>query len=232
MGALQGGDSAAPSFESSGGLALDGHETLGAALLGGLAELRDADELVDCVLALGEGEGAEQLPLHAAVAAASSGHLRGALRASWAGAGGAGGGVGRWRGREVRRVVLPVGEGFGRIPAAGVRLLVDFWYSGRLELGAGEAGVAAAAALWCAADYLQAWRGVASACEAHVRSALSPATWAAVWALGDRYGQPALRLGGGYPAAVGWRVSGSQWRTPRGCGHRCGLSGRCYRMSV
>ncbi len=41
-----------------GGCALDQHETQGAALLGGLAELRDADELVDCVLALGCGEGA------------------------------------------------------------------------------------------------------------------------------------------------------------------------------
>jgi hypothetical protein len=175
--ALGDGSSAAPGLEGSGGLALDGHETLGAALLGGLAELRDADELVDCVLALGPGEHAEVVPLHAAVAAACSGHVRGALRASWAGAGGAGGGVGRWRGREVRRVVLPVGEEVGRIPAAGVRLLVDFWYSGRLQLGAGEAGVAAAAALWCAADYLQAWRGVAAACEVHLRGAVSAAPW-------------------------------------------------------
>ena len=87
--------------------ALDQHETQGAALLGGLAELRDADELVDCVLALGSGEGAEQLPLHAAVAAACSGHVRGALRASWAGAGGAGGGMGVWRGRAAQRELLP-----------------------------------------------------------------------------------------------------------------------------
>ena len=183
--ALDDGSVAAPSCESGGGLALDGHETLGAALLGGLAELRDADELVDCVLALGSGEGAEQLPLHAAVAAACSGHVRGALRASWAGAGGAGGGMGVWRGRAVRRVVLPVGPAaaLGQIPAAGVRALVDFWYSGALALGPGEAGVGAAAALWCAADYLQAWRGVGAACEAHVRGALSGATWAALLAL-------------------------------------------------
>jgi hypothetical protein len=172
--------------------ALDGPDGHDAALRSGLAELRAADELVDCVLALGAGEDAEVLPLHAAVGAACSGHVRGALRATWAGAGGAGGGMGVWRGRVVRRVVLPVGPALGQIPAAGVRLLVDFWYSGQLDLGPGEAGVEAAEALWCAADYLQAWRGVAEACEAHVRGALSAATWVAVWALGERYGRPLL----------------------------------------
>ncbi len=56
---------------------------------------------------MGDAERAEQLPLHAAVAAACSGHVRGALRASWAGAGGAGGGMGVWRGRAAQRELLP-----------------------------------------------------------------------------------------------------------------------------
>ena len=149
-------------------------------MLGGLQAVRE--ELADCVLQLGER--GVSIPIHAVVGAINSGHIRGALRS----------GVGSvdYNGRQVRRIVLPCGPEdilLGQIPEAGVRMLVDFWYMEKLELGE---GIAQAADVWCAANYLQAWKGVMDACEAHVRSSLSAATWAEAWTLGNVYGRTGL----------------------------------------
>ena len=165
----------AAAAHEEGAAVVDQSAAHGGALLAALAELRGEDELVDCVLALGPGEHAEVVPLHAAVGAACSPYLRGALRR--------GTHRGSWRGREVRRVAF-----LGEAPAAAVRALVDYWYSGVLHLGPSAAGVAA---LWAAADYLL-MGGVAEACEAQLRDTLSPATWAAAREAGDRFGRPAL----------------------------------------
>jgi hypothetical protein len=146
------------------------------ALLGVLAALREGDELVDCVLALGPGDQAEMVPLHAVVGAAFSPHLRSALQPAWAHRG-------EWRGREVWRVDVP-----GEAPPAAVRALVGFMYSGLLRLGASAADVAA---LWAAADYLL-MGGVAAACEGHLRATLSPASWAEAREAGERFSRPAL----------------------------------------
>ena len=152
-----------------GAAVVDQSAAHGGALLAALAELRGEDELVDCVLALGPGEGAELVPLHAAVGAACSPYLRGALRR--------GTHRGTWRGETVRRV-----DYLGEAPAAAVRALVGFMYSGVLRLAPSAAGVAA---VWAAADYLL-MGGVAAACEAHLRATLSPATWAAAREVGER----------------------------------------------
>ncbi len=89
----------------------------GAALLAALAELHDAEELVDCVLAPGPGNGTEMVPLRTAVGAAyaaygrtvlrrGTGH-RGALRGEGGARGragqGAGGGGARAGGLHVQR---------------------------------------------------------------------------------------------------------------------------------
>ena len=158
-------------------LSADSH--LGA-MLGGLQAARD--ELADCVLQLGE-RGAE-IPIHALVGFINSGHIRGALRS----------GVKKYadyNGRQVRCIVLPCGPDVmgGQIPEAGVRMLVDFWYTDKLELGE---GIAQSADVWCAANYLQAWKGVMDACEAHVSSSLSAATWAEAWTLGNVYNRTGL----------------------------------------
>jgi len=132
--------------------------------------------------------------MHAAIAASNSDTLRGALRASWAGAAGPGGGMRTWQGRQVRVVVLAVGTGLGLLPAAGVRKLVDSWYTGRLQLGeAAEDGLRDVMDVMVAADYLQAWSGVAAMCAAHVRTLrVSHSCWAKLWQLGQAWEQPAL----------------------------------------
>ena len=91
------------------------------ALMGAFQELREQEELIDCVLAIGGG-GGQLVPLHAAVAAACSPTLRSTLR--WD--------VGSvlWRGQQVRRMTVPAS-------AAAVRALVGFMYTGVLQLGVG-----------------------------------------------------------------------------------------------
>ncbi len=113
----------------------------GGAVLAALAKLREEDALIDCVLALGKGEDAELVPVHATVAAACSPFVLCALRVQWAR-------QCRWRGRTVWRVDVE------DVPGAGgaVRALVSFMYSGEMPLLGPDA--AYAGALWAAAIYL------------------------------------------------------------------------------
>ena len=67
-----------------------------------------------------------------------------------------------------------------------VRQVVDFWYTGQLEFGAaaesgGARGVQEVADLVIAADYLQAWKGVADACQDRLLHLLGVDTWWRIW---------------------------------------------------
>ena len=167
-----------------GGLGAADHleePTSAAALLGGLASLRDASMFVDCVLELGEL--GELIPIHAVVGAARSGFILGSLLH--------GGRTAQYEGRAVRSIRIPVvGSVLGAaIPAAGVRALVEFWYTDKMELG----GLQDVADLWSAADFFITWTGVADRCCDQARLLLSIDTWAEVWTLGLFYSRPELR---------------------------------------
>jgi hypothetical protein len=84
-------------------------------------------------------------------------------------------------------VVLAVGTGLGLLPAAGVRKLVDYWYTGRIQLGeAADDGLRDVMDVMVAADYLQAWHGVAAMCAAHVhRLDMATRHWVSLWRLGS-----------------------------------------------
>ena len=133
VGDLAFGGAAAPEAVP-GALHVDLSGAHSRALMGAFQELREQEELIDCVLAVGGG-GRELVPLHAAVAAACSPMLRSTLR--WD--------VGTvvWRGQQLRRMTVPAS-------AAVVRALVGFMYTGVLHLY----DVEDVAELWSAAAYL------------------------------------------------------------------------------
>jgi kelch-like protein 20 len=147
------------------------------ALLSRLDSLLVANEFVDCVLELGEGE---LIPIHGVVAAARSGYVMGALLR--------GIDFAPYQGKVVRRIRLPVGDVLGTIPAAGVRKLVHVWYTDNIELD----GLQDAADLWAAADFFVTWKGVADKCCEHARAMLAVDNWAKVWKLGDLFKRPEL----------------------------------------
>jgi N-acetylneuraminic acid mutarotase len=149
------------------------------ALMSRLASLRYSNEFVDCVLELGAG--GELIPIHAVLGAANSGYIMGALRH--------GEGTVLYNGRVVRSIMLTVGDVLGTVPAAGVRKLVDYWYTNKMKLD----GLQDAYDVWIAADFLVTWKGVADKCCAHALDLLAVDNWAEVWTLGKFFKRLELR---------------------------------------
>jgi hypothetical protein len=154
-------------------------------LLSRLSALRQEDRrgqgaLVDMVLSFGPG--AEPLPMHCLVGMACSDFIYVRLTGTRAW----GKTTTLWNGRQVRCVELRLGSAPGEVPAAGLRKLVDFWYSGELELSREpEQGVREALDVFTAASYMLAWEGVAELCRAHLSACATPATWVALFNVGD-----------------------------------------------